>query len=144
MQSIKEWQRAAHALATEKGWWDDVPRDDLGRVEMTPDQILAKCMLIVTEAAEACECVRTGDMTAHGGAFVECPAEIATTRIVPAGGDVVHGQITKPEGFPIELADIVIRCFDLSAAMGIDLARAIEIKHRYNETRGYRHGGKAA
>lgn len=142
--SITEWQKRVHTLATEKGWWDGVPRDDAGRVQMTPDQILAKLMLIVSEAAEACECVRVSDMEARGGEFVGCPKEVATARIVPAGGDVVHGQITKPEGFPIELADIVIRCFDLSAAMGIDLARAIEIKHRYNETRGYRHGGKAA
>ena len=50
----------------------------------------------------------------------------------------------KLEGVPIELADACIRIFDACAAMGIDLESAIEAKHAYNETRPYRHGGKAA
>jgi len=49
----------------------------------------------------------------------------------------------KPEGIPIELADIVIRVMDYCAHVGIDLEAAIETKHAYNLTRPYRHGGKA-
>lgn len=48
----------------------------------------------------------------------------------------------KPEGFPIELADAVIRIFDLAEALGIDLQAAIEQKMNYNETRPYKHGKK--
>lgn len=55
-----------------------------------------------------------------------------------------QGKLAKPCGFPSELADVVIRCFDLASIMGIDLATAILEKMRYNETRPYRHGGKAA
>ena len=50
----------------------------------------------------------------------------------------------KPEGIPIELADIVIRIMDYCARAGIDLEDAVQQKHRYNLTRPYRHGGKRA
>lgn len=50
----------------------------------------------------------------------------------------------KPEGFPIELADLAIRLFHLCGYYGIDLEAMIELKMRYNETRPYRHGGKTA
>lgn len=46
----------------------------------------------------------------------------------------------KPEGVPIELADIVIRCFDMAYVFGIDLEAAILEKHAFNKTRPYLHG----
>lgn len=48
----------------------------------------------------------------------------------------------KPEGFPIELADCVIRMMDTCEFYGIDLAKAILDKMEYNNTRSFRHGGK--
>lgn len=41
-----------------------------------------------------------------------------------------------------ELADVVIRVFDMSAYLGIDIEEAIITKHEYNRLRPYRHGGK--
>lgn len=41
-----------------------------------------------------------------------------------------------------EYADIIIRVLDQCARLGIDIQRAIEIKHAYNKTRPHRHGGK--
>ena len=52
--------------------------------------------------------------------------------------------ICKPEGLGSELADIVIRVFDLAGMLKIDIANEIERKMRYNVTRPYRHGGKLA
>jgi NTP pyrophosphatase (non-canonical NTP hydrolase) len=54
------------------------------------------------------------------------------------------GLDKKPDGFGIELADAVIRIFDLCGYFKIDLQRAIDIKMKYNKTRGYRHGNKRA
>jgi NTP pyrophosphatase (non-canonical NTP hydrolase) len=51
---------------------------------------------------------------------------------------------TKPEGIPIELADVVIRLLDMCYQFEIPLAAAILEKIRYNKTRPYRHGGKIA
>lgn len=46
----------------------------------------------------------------------------------------------KPEGIPFELADIVIRCFDMADYYGIDLENAILEKFEFNKTRPYKHG----
>jgi len=46
----------------------------------------------------------------------------------------------KPEGVPAELADVVIRCFDMADYYGIDLEAAILEKHEFNKTRPYKHG----
>jgi len=43
-----------------------------------------------------------------------------------------------------ELADIVIRVFDICGRLNINIGRAILEKSRYNETRPYRHGNKKA
>jgi NTP pyrophosphatase (non-canonical NTP hydrolase) len=48
----------------------------------------------------------------------------------------------KPEGVPIELADVVIRIFDTCGYYGIDLLDAILMKTFYNMTRPQRHGDK--
>lgn len=48
----------------------------------------------------------------------------------------------KPEGVPSELADIVIRCFDMADYYGIDLEAAILEKHKFNKSRPYLHGKK--
>jgi len=49
----------------------------------------------------------------------------------------------KPEGVPIELADLVIRVADLCGFYGIDLDKAVDLKLTYNANRPHRHGGKA-
>lgn len=46
----------------------------------------------------------------------------------------------KPEGVPIELADIVIRCFDMADYYDIDLESAILEKFEFNKGRPYKHG----
>lgn len=75
-------------------------------------------MLVTTEIAEAMEAYRDGDME---------------LRIAESG---------KPEGFTVELADAIIRIFDLADALDLPLEQAMKVKHEYNKTRPYRHGGK--
>lgn len=48
----------------------------------------------------------------------------------------------KPEGIPIEVADILIRVFDLCGKHNIDVGAAVVEKMKFNQTRPYRHGNK--
>ena len=49
---------------------------------------------------------------------------------------------SKPEGIPIELADVIIRICDTCGKYRIDLEEAIRLKMEYNKTRPYKHGKK--
>lgn len=80
--------------------------------------IAEKLMLIVSEASEALECWRNG--------------ESLEERLRDTDG--------KPEGFASELADVVIRVFDLAVSQNIDIQSAIEHKMEYNKSRPFMHG----
>ncbi len=79
--------------------------------------VAERLALIHSEVSEALEAWRDNEMT---------------TRIADDSG--------KPEGFPTEIADVVIRCADLCKSLGIDLDDEVERKMAYNATRPYRHG----
>lgn len=49
----------------------------------------------------------------------------------------------KPQGIASELADVLIRIFDMADENEIALAQAVLAKHAYNQTRPWKHGGKA-
>ena len=49
--------------------------------------------------------------------------------------EVYAGNNGKPEGIPIELADVIIRVLDYCGYAGIDIDAAISQKHEYNRTR---------
>lgn len=57
---------------------------------------------------------------------------------------VQDGPEQKPEGELSEMADIVIRVCDWCSKNDWDLEAAIVRKMAFNQTRGYRHGGKKA
>jgi NTP pyrophosphatase (non-canonical NTP hydrolase) len=46
------------------------------------------------------------------------------------------------ENFAEECADVVIRMFDLTAGLGIDIEATIAAKLEKNKGRGFKHGGK--
>ncbi len=117
--TLQELVERAHDAACRKGWWTPYNVAGQDSLSIPPDSIAAKCMLVVTEIAEAVECVRDGQI------------------------ETFEGEDRKPEGLPIELADVVIRVADLCGAMGIDLDEAVRIKLTYNATRKHRHGGRA-
>ncbi|KYC49198.1 MAG: hypothetical protein AMQ74_01466 [Candidatus Methanofastidiosum methylothiophilum] len=48
----------------------------------------------------------------------------------------------KPEGVAVEIADLLIRVFDLCKDMDIPIIDALKIKMEYNKLRPYLHGGK--
>lgn len=86
--------------------------DDLRRARnLDPELIATKLMLIVSEAAEGLEAIRR------------------------SSADAVRDDLTE------ELADVVIRAFDLAGAMGVGIEEAIRFKIAKNRGRPIRHGG---
>jgi NTP pyrophosphatase (non-canonical NTP hydrolase) len=46
------------------------------------------------------------------------------------------------DNFTVELADCVIRIFDMAGGMELPLVEALLAKHEYNKSRPYKHGKK--
>lgn len=88
---------------------------------------MVKVGLIITEAAEALEELRSGRLADE----TYYPSETKGLSIP---------ELRKPEGVPSEIADIVIRCFDFADEAGFSLIDAILEKLAYNDTRAHMHG----
>lgn len=110
------------STAKASGWHEDAPDPTL-----TPGDhrywVMAKIMLTVTELSEAVEHVRKRDID-----------------------QVWEEEDGKPDGFPVEIADAIIRLFDLWWALDDqgfdmpDLGKTVYEKVRFNASRGARHG----
>jgi NTP pyrophosphatase (non-canonical NTP hydrolase) len=112
-----------HQNAKDHGWWDE---------ERSFGEIIALCH---SELSEALEEYRNGRAMVWCNGGTECCGGCADCDLLP--------EKKKPEGIAIELADCIIRIMDYCGRAGIDIEEAIRIKHEYNKTRPYRHGGKA-
>lgn len=119
---LKELQKEIHAVALEHGWWE-TPR--------TFGDVIALCH---SELSEAIEEFRGYDEMQQSDEFEDGINIFNFIPVSPKG---------KPEGIGVELADCIIRILDAAEFYGIDMEKIIKIKHEYNKTRPYRHGGKA-
>ncbi len=117
--NINEIAKEIHENAVNHGWWDE---------ERTFGDIIALCH---SELSEALEEYRNGKPTIY---FKEING-FEVSEMSEWNGE-------KPEGIATELADCIIRILDYCGHEGIDIEQAIKIKHKYNKSRPYRHGGK--
>lgn len=109
-------------------------------------QDIVELALVDTEIAEGIEEVRNGkpDLYFTGGNTVLMGGD-GESYIVPDDFWLdLDGKPRKPEGIRSEVADAVIRLMDMADKRGWPLEEDIALKLGYNETRGYRHGGKTA
>ena len=91
-------------------------------------------MLIVSELAEAMEADRKDKYTE--------PNMIYNLTLNQDDTFKEAFEATIKDKFEDEIADTIIRCLDLCARRNIDIDRHVELKLKYNSTRGYHHGNK--
>lgn len=109
-QLIKE----AHENAINKGWWEE---------ERTFGEMIS---LMHSELSEALEEYRKGKDVCEG--YYSCQSDS-----IHCNGECKKCKYAKPEGIPVELADAIIRIFDLCGKYEIDLESEIEnaIEYEY-------------
>lgn len=135
MMDIRATQTLVHNTAQAKGWWDTA--DDCN--------VPTKLALVHSEISEALEDFRVGKLDLYyqyrgedGKLKRATPQEMEEF----AGQEEFDPSEYKPCGFGIELADAMIRIFDLAEWTDNNLDTLISIKAQYNQTRPLRHGGK--
>jgi NTP pyrophosphatase (non-canonical NTP hydrolase) len=143
-QTIDGLVKQSYDNAASHGFWD---------ASETPETIPSKLMLIVSEISEALESYRDP----RSDEMIKVPASIVEKLIGQdadeeasddyleawnALNDIYGKWILKPRGLDIELADALIRIFDLAGAKGIDLDAALVRKMEYNRGREKMHGGR--
>lgn len=115
-----------HNNNVEKGFWEDKETKNVGEV----------LMLCVSELSEALEAHRKNKFAnaeqfkqiMHGYTVADSPITFQETF-----------QRDIKDSFEDEIADTVIRLFDLSEGFGIDLEFHIRQKIDYNKTRPFKH-----
>jgi NTP pyrophosphatase (non-canonical NTP hydrolase) len=132
ISGLNELAAEIHENAKAHGWYDNAP---------TFPEVIAT---MHSELSEALEEYRAGKPplyyvinTEQGGETI--PA-IRADVYNPSADEEFAGE--KPQGLAVELADAVMRILDTCAFMEIDIERVIRLKHEYNKSRPYRHGGK--
>jgi hypothetical protein len=142
---IDYYKSAVHRCAVAHGWWDPVgPEDDVDDKGLVQRNMGEMMMLMVSELAEALEEHRNSEPYL----YFKMPAEQAERLgfVGPQkweGPEDLAGELGKPEGIAAEFADVIIRILDTCERLEIPITRALVVKHNYNLTRPYRHGGKA-
>lgn len=121
--NLTELSKKIHAGNVERGFYEH------------PATFPDRCMLIVSEIAEAVEAHREGRTTWKG--YVSQAQNMAETdndNFAPYFRTYVKDTVED------EIADAIIRLLDLSGYMGIDIDAHVAAKLAYNATRGIRHG----
>ena len=144
---IESLEDACYQAAHRNGWHKDYPQrdqydDDKAYLKAHLNWTIAKLFLIVDEACEGGNELRSGRAATDTYYKDERPGPL-TGRLYTEQLWLDGVPQYKPEGLPSELADILIRTFDLAGVLGINLGQAVVGKLLYNARRGERHGGRA-
>ena len=79
-----------------------------------------------------------------GDIIALCHSELSEALEEYRNGKVMqyYGEYGKPEGVAVEMVDCIIRILDWAGHENVDVDAILAMKHEYNLSRPYRHGGK--
>lgn len=136
MGQLNDLAKEIHANAVNHGWWDD---------ERSFGDIIALCH---SELSEALEEYRAG----RPMVWLACEENDPSTGPCNPADEfdcTMYGRECdckyrghKPEGIATEMIDCIIRILDWCGRHDIDVDNLLAMKHKYNKTRPYKHGGK--
>jgi hypothetical protein len=163
--TIGQFMSDVHALAVEKGWWDE-PTEQ----QCVAQRSLAAVAIMHQGLSAVTERIRSGE-TDFRMAWLAAlpqmiPTEVAnivaglnnkTVKLLSEAANIhaeiseaseairegkLHTEIVndKPEGAVIEYGDAVIRILDACKAHSLEVVEGMRLKHDYNRSRPYRHG----
>jgi NTP pyrophosphatase (non-canonical NTP hydrolase) len=128
-ENLTEFSKDIHKGNVKRGFYDD------------PKEIGTVLMLIVTELAEAMESYRGNNRLGSGRlASLEWDSLDNTLNEDFSQEDINQFRAVVKDTFEDEIADTIIRLFDLCGWMNIDIHKHIILKLKYNSTRPYKHG----
>lgn len=122
---LNDLAKEIHENAKAHGWYDD---------KRSFGEIVALCH---SELSEALEEYRSGKPMAYYYPETPCKCNL---NVYATDLDKWHGE--KLEGIATEMIDCLIRILDWCGSEGIDVDKLVRLKHEYNKSRPYKHGGK--
>jgi NTP pyrophosphatase (non-canonical NTP hydrolase) len=117
-EELNTLAKEIHDLAVEKGWYD-VPQNEDAYIERM-------CNNLHDEISELHEAWRDKNL--------RNPCDKTVKMIA------LH--LSPLSCLEEELADIIIRTLDSAIFLGVDIEKAVKMKHSYNKSRAQRNGGK--
>lgn len=123
---LKELMTEIHEDNVKKGFWENKETKNTGEL----------LMLCVSELSEALEAHRKEKFAN----IVQFNQDRQTTPFHEESATIQAFKDNIKDTFEDEIADTVIRLFDLCEGFGIDLETHIRLKIEYNKTRPYKHG----
>jgi NTP pyrophosphatase (non-canonical NTP hydrolase) len=125
-ENLTEFSKDIHQGNVKRGFYDD------------PKEIGTVLMLIVTELAEAMESYRANNRL--GAGKLESIQWNSNLNEDFTEEDINQFKLVVKDTFEDEIADTIIRLFDLCGWLDIDIHKHIMLKLKYNSTRPYKHG----
>jgi len=144
--ALTDFANECHLIAKDKGWWPE---------ELTSEQLASQAInglsttvsgdgLRVTEE-DLVDLINRARETApqnDGEKIALMHSELSEALEGLRAGNPPDDKVTEFSSVEVELADVIIRIFDLAGKREWDVVGAMLAKLQMNRGRPYRHGGK--
>lgn len=124
---IKEIMTEIYQNNAQKGFWENKESKNIG-------ELLMLCVSELSEALEAHRINKKANLPQFNKEMQDDSIESSPDKFK------IQFEKHIKNSFEDELADTVIRLFDLSEGLGIDLEKHIRLKIEFNKLRPYKHG----